>query len=109
MSDILQSTGMSELAVQFIEAAADGWFELSYVQGKHNAESIVLDRAELQALYARIQNIMADELRAAGWVEAPSSHGDRWFYLPTVSRCMTPNPIDVAWQEMMEAKNDSRN
>jgi len=69
-----------------------------------NSHQIELTRAELQALYGRIQDIMAAELIAAGWVEAPSSHGDRWFYLPTVSRCMTSNPLGTAWRIMMEAR-----
>ena len=102
MSDILQSTGMSKIAVQFTEAAADGWFELSYVQGKYNTESIVLDRTELQALYGRIQNIMAAELWAAGFVETKRLNDERWFSLPPFNKAA---PLDEAWRIMKGAQN----
>ena len=66
---------------------------------------IALTRGEMEALYSRIQDIKAEELMAAGWEEAQADYG-RWFYRPQTEPFMTANPIDVAWQEMMEGKGN---
>jgi hypothetical protein len=63
MSDILDPNQPDYFQVQFVQEHSNGW-RLAYVQG---GMSVVLTRTELQAFYGRLQEIMADELIAAGW------------------------------------------
>ena len=101
MSNILDLSIPDYFQVQFVEEHSNG-YRLAYVQSGMN---VVLTRAELEVLYRRIQAIKAAELKAARWEEAQADYG-RWFYRPQTEPFMTANPIDVAWQEMMEGKGN---
>jgi hypothetical protein len=102
MSKILST---SEAETRQVEAFTyDNYLGLQYEDGP---EVILLNRAERQDLYSYIQEMMADELRAAGFVETKRLNGERWFSLPPFNKA---TPLDEAWQEMMEGtQNDSRN
>ena len=90
MSDILDTTVHEMDETEFF--AHEGAYIL------RNSHQIALTRAELQALYARIQNIMTDELRAAGWYRPievsgwrkKGQYGEYW--------------IDEAWRIMNAEK-----
>ena len=99
MSDILDPTEQP-IGVVFIPSPPG--CILKYTIG--GSGGIALTRAEMMALYSRIQDIMAAELTAAGWEEAQADYG-RWFYRPPVEPIMTSFPIDAAWAVMQEAQN----
>jgi len=70
---------------------------------------IALTRGEMEALYSRIQDIKAEELVAAGWLEEQADYG-RWFFPPKSDvRVVDSIAIDAAWEVMEGAENDSRN
>jgi len=103
MSDILVKEKLSELWVRFESDELFGRSYYSLTQGfAERSKLISLDRAELQALYGRIQDIMAAELRATGWLDDDWKRGVRYFARGDGS---APLPLDVAHHLMKEAQN----
>jgi len=96
MTDILDPNEPAGFQVSF-ENTAPGCI-LRYVSDGH---SFALTRGEMQALYGRFQEIMADELIAAGWRNTLIK--DSILYFEKDGRGELP--LDLAHYLMMEAQN----
>jgi hypothetical protein len=96
MSDILDPNEPDYFQVEFAERYSNG-LALAYASG---AGEVILTRTELQALYGRIQNIMAAELKAAGW--RPHKTHNRFFFAPGDYNVYVH--MDVAWEELQEGE-----
>jgi hypothetical protein len=103
MSDILVKEKLPELWVRFESDELFGRSYYSLTQGfAERSKLISLDRAELQALYGRIQDVMAGELIAAGWLDDDWTRGVRYFAREKGGDLFA---LDAAHHLMREAQN----